>query len=90
MLKGYNVAAVFYGHTHARNVYKWDGSNRPAAAGIPVFNVDNGAHFAMQAQAFYYVEIGAERTLVREYQTPDNYQTGNWTPQTWTATLAAK
>jgi len=90
VLKGYNVAAVFYGHTHARNVYKWDGSNRAAQAGIPVFNVDNGAHFAMQAQAFYYVEIGAERTTVREYATPDNYQTGSWTPQTWTAPVAPK
>jgi cytolysin (calcineurin-like family phosphatase) len=90
VLRGYNIAAVFYGHTHARNVYRWDGSNRPAMAGIPVFNVDNGAHFGMSAQAFYYVEIGADRTTVREYATPDNYQTGAWTPQTWTAPLVAK
>ncbi|MFO0798935.1 MAG: metallophosphoesterase [Gemmataceae bacterium] len=90
VLKGYNVVAIFYGHTHARNVYKWDGSNRAAAAGIPTFNVDNSSHFGSPAQAFFYVEVGADRTTVREYATPDNYQTGSWTPQTWTTPVGAK
>lgn len=89
-LKAYNVAAVFYGHTHARNVYRWDGGTRPAATGVPAFNVDNGAHFASQQQAFFYVEIAADRTLVREYATPDAYRTGGWTPQTWTAPVGGK
>lgn len=85
-LKGYNVAAIFYGHTHARNVYKWDGTSKPAMTGVPAFNVDNGAHFAMQAQAFFYVEISGKAVTVREYQTPDAWETAKWTPQTWTAT----
>ena len=34
-IKGYAVAAIFYGHTHTRNVYRWDGSNKAAKEGIP-------------------------------------------------------
>ncbi len=84
-LKGYSVAAIFYGHTHARNVFRWDGSNKAAAAGIPVFNVDNSAHFGSKAQAFYYCEIADGRITVREYATSDGWETGTWTPQTWVA-----
>ncbi|MBX7106309.1 MAG: metallophosphoesterase [Gemmataceae bacterium] len=87
-LKGYNVAAILYGHTHARNVYRWDGSNKAARIGIPTFNVDNSSHFAGKQQAFFYFEIHADRVVVREYQTTDAWETGNWTPQTWTAPVA--
>jgi predicted phosphodiesterase len=82
-LRGYNVAAILYGHTHARNVFRWDGSAKRAEKGIPVFNVDNSSHFASLGQAFYYFEIGADRLTVREYQTTDGWKTGSWTPQTW-------
>jgi predicted phosphodiesterase len=84
-LKGYNVAAILYGHTHARNVYFWDGSNKAAKAGIPTFNVDNSSHFAGKAQAFFYFEIRGDTLTAREYQTTDAWATGSWTPQTWTA-----
>jgi Calcineurin-like phosphoesterase len=90
-LRGYAVAGIFYGHTHSRNVFRWDGSNKGAKEGVPVFNVDNGSHFAMKSQGFYYCEIAAGAITVREYATPDAWETGAWTPQTWTApTSAAK
>jgi predicted phosphodiesterase len=78
-IRNYNVAAVLYGHTHGRNVYRWDGSSKPAATGLPVFNVDNSSHFGGQQQAFFYFEITAERVRVLEYQTRDAWQTGFWT-----------
>ncbi|HVK14020.1 MAG TPA: metallophosphoesterase [Gemmataceae bacterium] len=87
-LRGYNVAAILYGHTHARNVFRWDGSNKAAKEGIPTFNVDNGSHFAGKQQAFFYFEVRADETVVREYQTTDAWETGSWTPQTWTAPVA--
>jgi len=88
-LKGYNVAAILYGHTHARNVYRWDGSNKAAKEGIPTFNVDNSSHFSGQQQAFFYFEVRADGTTVREYHTEDAWETGEWTPQTWTAPIPA-
>jgi predicted phosphodiesterase len=87
-LKGYTVAAILYGHTHARNVYRWDGTNKAAKEGIPAFNVDNGSHFNSKAQAFFYFEVRAGEVTVREYATTDAWETGAWTPQTWTAPAA--
>lgn len=88
-LKGYTVAAILYGHTHARNVYRWDGTNKPAKDGIPTFNVDNGSHFNGKQQAFFYFEVSANGVTAREYATADAWETGTWTPQTWTAPVAA-
>jgi len=88
-LRGYNVAAILYGHTHARNVFRWNGSNKAAKDGIPTFNVDNSSHFAGQQQAFFYFEIRPAGVIVREYQTTDAWETGKWTPQTWTAAATA-
>ena len=88
-LKGYAVAAILYGHTHARNVYRWDGTNKAAKEGIPAFNVDNGSHYAGKQQAFFYFEIRKSGLLVREYATADAWATGFWTPQTWTAPIPA-
>jgi predicted phosphodiesterase len=85
-LKGFNVAAIFYGHTHARNVYRWAGGSKPAEkGGVAAFNVDNGSHYNSQQQAFFYVEIEGFQVKVREYQTTDAWATGKWTPQVWTA-----
>ena len=86
-LSGYNVAAILYGHTHARNVYRWDGTNKAAKAGIPTFNVDNSSHFTGKQQAFFYFELRADEMIVREYHTTDAWETGSWTPQSWTASL---
>jgi cytolysin (calcineurin-like family phosphatase) len=84
-LRNYNVAAILYGHTHARNVYKWDGGTKPAAKGVPTFNVDNSGHYFSKNQAFYYMEISDGGVTAREYQTTDAWETGSWTPQVWTA-----
>lgn len=84
-IRSYNVAAIFYGHTHVRNVFKWDGVSPKATTGLNVFNADNGSHFSGDAQAFFYVEMRDKHLLVREYQTTDGWQTGFFTPQSWTA-----
>ncbi len=88
-IKGYTIAAILYGHTHARNVFRWNGTNKAAKDGIPTFNVDNSSHFASQAQAFFYFEIRGDGLIVREYQTTDAWETGSWTPQVWTAPVTA-
>jgi predicted phosphodiesterase len=86
-LKGYNIAAILYGHTHARNVFRWDGSSKAANKGIPVFNVTKSSHFSSMVQGFFYIEIRGETVTAREYQTRDGWQSGSWTPQVWTATV---
>jgi cytolysin (calcineurin-like family phosphatase) len=87
-LRGYNVAAILYGHTHMRNVFRWDGSAKKAEAGIPVFNVTKSSHYSSKQQGFFYVEISEKMVKVCEYLTKDGWQTGSWGPQTWTAAVA--
>ncbi|MFM9961032.1 MAG: metallophosphoesterase [Planctomycetaceae bacterium] len=82
-IKGYNVVGIFYGHTHSRSVFRWDGESTKAKSGIRVFNTDNASHFNSDAQAFFYVESHVGKLRVREYQTKDRWQTGFWTPQVW-------
>ncbi len=84
-LKGYNIAAILYGHTHGRNVFHWDGSAKAAKVGIPVFNVTKSSHFSSKNQGLFYFEIRGDIVTAREYQTKDGWETGAWTPQTWTA-----
>jgi predicted phosphodiesterase len=86
-IKDYNVVAIFYGHTHARNIYQWDGTSAKAEQGFAVFNSDNGSHFAGDAQAFFYVECYRDRLIVREYQTTDRWQSGDFTPEIWTTPI---
>ena len=88
-LRPYNVAAVFYGHTHVRNVFKWDGTSPKAAAGLDVYNVDNASHFNSDAQALFYAHLSADRLTVREYATKDRWATGAWTPQAWVRPIPA-
>ena len=89
-IQGYNIAAILYGHTHARNIYQWDGSPKKAAEGMSVFNVDNSAHFASDAQAMFYFQLRNGEMIVRELATRDRWQTAEWTPQFWSRKLAAK
>lgn len=86
-LNGYNIAAILYGHTHGRNVFRWDGSAKAAKTGIPVFNVTKSSHFSSQVQGLFYLEIRGDSVIAREYQTKDGWQTGSWTPQVWTAAV---
>lgn len=88
-LQGYNVAGIFYGHTHFRNIFQWDGMSPKATTGLHVFNTDNASHFSGDAQALFYVELRDKQLLVREYQTKDGWQTGFFTPQSWTAPFAS-
>lgn len=86
-IKGYNIAAIIYGHTHVRNVFKWDGGSKPVvgeAPGIPVFNTDNAAHFHSKPQAFLHFTISKKETRVREFATTDAWLTGEWKAQSWT------
>ena len=87
-IKRYKIAAIFYGHTHARNVFRWDGLNTKGAEGVPVFNNDNSAHFKFDEQAFLHVEMNERELIVREYKTPDRWQTAAWTPMSWVVPLA--
>lgn len=82
-LANYNVIAILYGHTHARNLFRWDGTTKKAVRGIPVFNVDNSAHFNSAAQAFFYFHLQGEQMTVREHATADRWETGEWTAQSW-------
>jgi predicted phosphodiesterase len=83
VLKGYDVAAILHGHTHARNVFHWDGSAKAAKAGIPTFNADKSSHFSFKKQAFFYFEVRGGKALVREYATADGWETAAWTARTW-------
>lgn len=87
-IKDYNIAAIFYGHTHFRTSFLWDGTSPKATTGISVFNADNASHFGSPNQAFFYVEMSDSELLVREYQTKDSWQTGFFTPQVWRAPVA--
>ncbi len=87
-IRGYKIAAIFYGHTHTRNVFRWDGVNPKAETGLPVFNCDNSGHFKFDDQAFFHVTINERELLVREYKTTDRWQTGAWTPMSWSIPLA--
>ena len=87
-IRRYKIAAIFYGHTHMRNVFRWDGLNTKGAQGIAVFNNDKSAHFRFDEQAFFHVEMNERELLVREHKTPDRWQTAAWTPTSWTVPLA--
>jgi predicted phosphodiesterase len=80
------IALVLYGHTHARNVFRWNGGNRPAPDGeraVPAFNADNSGHFKDRKQTLNLVTVDAAGTLIREFATADAWETGAWTPQLW-------
>ncbi|MGC4002154.1 MAG: metallophosphoesterase [Pirellulales bacterium] len=82
-LRDYHVAAVLYGHTHSRKIFRWDGTKMPAESGIPTFNNDNSAHFASNTQGLLYFEMSAKELKVRELVTADRWQTTAWTQEFW-------
>ena len=87
-IKRYQIAAIFYGHTHTRSVFRWDGLNTKGAEGIPVFNNDNSAHFKFDEQAFFHVEMNERELIVREHKSADRWKTAAWTPLSWAVPLA--
>ena len=90
-LKPYRVAASICGHTHARNIFRWDGTpdTRPKDGGIPFLNTDNAGHFAGPSQAFLHVEVSKKLLRVREFSTKDGWLTGDWNSQVWDFPLGA-
>lgn len=96
-LAGYNVAAIFHGHTHSRAVWRWDGTSvTPARERLAdeeleagerrfydIFNTDNSSTPHGGQQAFFYVEIGPDGLAVREFATSDGWRTGAWSPLVW-------
>ena len=87
-IKGYKIAAIFYGHTHTRNVFRWDGLNTKGKSGIAVFNNDNSGHYKFDEQAFFHVEMNERELVVREHKSQDRWKTAAWTPMSWTVPLA--
>ena len=80
-------AAIFYGHTHRREIFRWDGNSTKADNGVAVFNSNKAAHFSGPVQAFFHVEVRGDGLLVRERETGDGWLTSSWTPQVWKAAL---
>lgn len=89
-VKNYNVAAILFGHTHARDVYHWDGTAKKGKEGVPVFNVDNSGHFGSKQQALFYFHLRDEEMTVREFATDDRWESAAWTPQNWKTKVALK
>lgn len=85
-IKDFKVAAILYGHTHARNIFRWNGGEKPVTGegpGIPAFNTDNAGHFKSKQQAFLHFTLAGEDIIVREFLTADGWLTGDWNPQVW-------
>jgi predicted phosphodiesterase len=87
-LKPYHVLAILFGHTHVRDLYKWQGTEKKhdfqkTASGHAIFNVDNSAHFASDKQAMLYFHYHNQELSVREISTADRWQNITWTPQVW-------
>jgi cytolysin (calcineurin-like family phosphatase) len=87
-IQRYKIAAIFYGHTHARSIFRWDGLNTKGKTGIAVFNNDNSGHYKMEDQAFLHVEMNERELIAREYKTLDRWKTAAWTPLSWAMPLA--
>jgi cytolysin (calcineurin-like family phosphatase) len=87
-IKPYNVVGILYGHTHARNIFAWNG--RPAAEhgdgkSVEAYNITQSSHFAGTKHGIFYLTVKSGALTVREYATTDNWKTAQWTPQTWTS-----
>lgn len=98
-LKSYRVAGIFYGHTHVRRIFGWNGNApAPAKAGVtaapgagelPVFNTAKVSHFNSPAQGFFHFQITDGELVAREFATKDGWKTAAWTPEVWQFTLPA-
>ena len=82
-IRKYNVLAIMYGHTHVRNIQRWNGTPQKVDNGIPLLNIDNSSHFSGGNQAFFYLEVDSKEMRVREVATKDSWQTHYWTPSIW-------
>ena len=86
----FNVIANFFGHTHRRDVYGWNGTpeRQPfTRADMDAFNGDNSSHFGGGKQAFFYAEISDTHLVVREVKTEDGWLTNTWGETVWAKRL---
>lgn len=85
LIKPRRIAAVLYGHTHVRNIFRWDGTaGKPGAdADILCVNTDNASHWNSATQAICHFEIGPAGIRIREFGTKDRWRTAAWTPRVW-------
>ena len=90
-LRPYRVAATLYGHTHVRNLFRWNGSaDTRTGSGIPCVNTDNASHFGSLRQAILHLEVSDTELLIREFATADGWINGSWTPESWRFALASR
>lgn len=89
-VREHNIVGVLYGHTHVRNVFRWNGSPKPAKEGIPVLNTDNVSHFNSKTQAFFYCEVTDREFVAREFATTDSWETGRWNASVWRFPVGGK
>ena len=87
-IKPYNVAGVFYGHTHRREILHWKGDKLVEDGGIPLFNLATSGHFRAARHSLFYVEVSREALAVRECVSTDRWQSLQWTPQLWRSRLS--
>ncbi len=52
-----------------------------------MFNVSKASHYASKQQALFYMEINADTVVAREYKTANGWETGSWTPLSWSAPI---
>ena len=86
-IKGANVVAMLYGHTHKRATFRWDGEKTTGPTGVPVFNTASAAHFDLKHHAFFYFEVTERELVAREYATDNGLETAAWAPQVWRVPL---
>lgn len=82
----YHVIANFFGHTHRREIFGWNGTPKRqqfTQADVDAFNGDNSSHFHGGKQAFFYVEVSADDFVVREVSTEDGWLTHSWDDTVW-------
>lgn len=82
----FHVIANFFGHTHRREIFGWNGTpmrQEFKQADVDAFNGDNSSHFSAGKQAFFYVELSENDLLVREVMTDDGWRTHDWAETIW-------
>jgi len=87
-IQPYNIAGIFHGHLHSRQVGRWDGSaNRETQSGPPVLGSSNsGAHG--RSRGFFYCRVEDNKLVTREIESSHGDETWargkwDWTDQVW-------
>ena len=66
-LSSYQIVAILFGYTHARDFYHWGGKNKKESAPAPgrgaACNIDKSAHFGSEAQAFFQFQLAGDELI---------------------------